>query len=98
MNADDRIRAAFAAEEPPARDLAFTAAVMERVARRRLWRSLLLLAAPLVAATAVLWAAAPALAPLAEDMLAALQPAIGMLVTALFLGLAGARILRPFRS
>ena len=35
MDADDRLKTLFAQDEPPARDPAFSAAVMAEIARRR---------------------------------------------------------------
>ena len=80
MTADERLAAAFALDEPPARDLGFNTAVMERVARRRLQRSLLMLAPTLLAACAVLWALGPLLVPVAEQLGQGLAPAAGIVV------------------
>lgn len=97
MTPDERLRAAFAADEPPARDYGFTVAVMQEVARRRLWFSLLMLVPPALAAAAVLWGVAPQLEPLAESALQGLQPAIAVIVVALFAAAAGWRLLKPLR-
>lgn len=98
MNADERLKAAFAFDEPPARDYAFTARVMQDVARRRLLISLLLLVPPALAAAAVLWAVTPQLAPLAEAAFNSLQPAFAVLAVGAFLLAASWRLLRPLRG
>jgi len=90
-----RLRAAFAADEPPARDYVFTAEVMQRVARRRLQISLLMLAPPMLAAMAVLWSVAPTVETVAADLMGGLAPAIAVTTATLFLTLAGLRLLRP---
>lgn len=63
--ADAMLRTLFAADEPPARDPAFTLSVMERVQRRRFWGEVLMLAPVAVAACVILWAMAPMLTDLA---------------------------------
>ncbi|HYE42102.1 MAG TPA: hypothetical protein VEA15_01810 [Caulobacteraceae bacterium] len=98
MNAEERLKAAFALDEPPARDLGFSAAVMERVARRRLQRSLLLLVPPLLAACAVLWALGPLLLPLAEGLGQGLAPAAGIVVMVAALTTFSLRALAPRRA
>ena len=92
---DARLRAAFAFDEPPARDLSFDAAVMERVARRRLWLSLMLLVPPVVAAAAVLWALGPVLSPVLEALGEGLAPAAGIMVTIAAVTLFSVRNLAP---
>ena len=98
MNPDQRLKAAFAFDEPPARDYAFTARVMQRVALRRLWLKLLLLVPPTLAAMAVLWAVAPQLEPLAASAFQGLQPVFAAVSVSLFLAAAGWRLLRPLRT
>ena len=98
MNPDQRLKAAFAFDEPPARDYAFTAGVMQRVALRRLWLKLLLLVPPTLAAMAVLWAVAPQLEPLAASAFQGLQPVFAAVSVSLFLAAAGWRLLRPLRT
>lgn len=56
-----RLAAFFAAEEPPARDPAFAARVMERLAMRRTIDAVFEWLTPAVAAVAVIWAMWPAL-------------------------------------
>jgi len=98
MTPEERLKAAFAADEPPARDYAFTVGVMQAVARRRLWLNLVLLMAPAIAAAAVLWGVSPQLEPLAESAMQGLQPAFAAVVVTLFLAAAGWRILKPLRA
>lgn len=97
MNDEARLKAAFAFDEPPARDYAFTAAVMEEVARRRLWISLLMLVPPALTAGVVLWATAPHLEPLAASLLGGLQPAISVLAAAAVLGVFSWKAIKTLR-
>ena len=96
--ADQRLKAAFAFDEPPARDYAFTVGVMERVARLRLWLRLAVLAPLALAAAAVLWAVAPRLEPVAANLFQGGEPLAGAAVAALFLGAISWRLLRPVRA
>lgn len=98
LTPDDRLKAAFAADRPPARDYAFTAAVMQRVALRRLWRSLLLLAPTTFAVASVSWAVMPRFAPLVESAVHGLEPALAVATVSAFLALAGWRAIRPLRA
>lgn len=93
MNADDRLRAAFGGDAPPARDLAFNTAVMAQVARRRLWLSLVLLVPPTLAAIAVLWALGPLMVLVGEGLGQGLAPAAGMTAAILALALFSVRVL-----
>ena len=95
---EDRLKAAFGFDEPPARDYAFTARVMQEVARRQFLMSLLMLVPPTVAGAAVLWAVAPQLEPLAASALQGLQPVFAVTTVALFLAAAGWRLLKPMRT
>lgn len=61
---DILLAALWAADEPPARDPVFVAAVMAAQAKRRFQRSLLALVPTTVAGAAVLWSAAPFVARL----------------------------------
>jgi hypothetical protein len=61
--ADDRLRALFAADEPPARDPAFSAAVLEALAKQRLRDELLVHAGATLIGGAALWALWPVLQP-----------------------------------
>jgi membrane associated rhomboid family serine protease len=93
LSPEDRLSRAFALDEPPARDLGFTVSVMERVARRRLRDSILMLIPPTLVAAILLWAVVPVLQPLAESVSTGLWPAVPALVVAAFLGLVSWRLL-----
>lgn len=67
--ADAILRSLLAVDEPPARDVAFTLAVMERVERRRFWTEVAMMAPAVLAACLVLWALAPALTELAVRLI-----------------------------
>lgn len=92
---DARLKAAFALDEPPARDWAFQAEVLERVARARLRRSLVNLVPFLIAAVAALWATGPLLLPLLESLGEGLLPAAAILTLTVATALFSHRILRP---
>jgi len=98
MTPDQRLKAAFAFDEPPARDYRFTAEVMQAVARRRLILSLVMLLPPTIAAMAVLWAVAPQFEPLFETGIQALRPAAAIVTVAAFLAAISWRVLRPLRA
>lgn len=72
---DAKLAAFFAADEPPARDYAFTSEVMQRLARRRLSRELAALTLASLMGAAMLWALWPVLAPVVFDLSHALAPA-----------------------
>jgi hypothetical protein len=78
MTPEQKLKALFAAETPPARDYAFQAQLAQRIALRRAWMTVAALMPWGVAAIAILWALIPVVGPLGEDM-AALVPAAGML-------------------
>lgn len=76
----------WAQDEPPAQDLAFVLATMERVERRRLIEGVLALLPLAAAASLVLWALAPVIAVVAARVDApALGPLIAASVMAVFL-------------
>lgn len=75
MNLEDKLKAFFAAQAAPARDLMFEAELAERVARRRAVAAVMASAPLTVAATAALWGLRPVVEPLAQDLSAALVPA-----------------------
>ncbi|WP_332769444.1 hypothetical protein [Phenylobacterium sp.] len=89
---DARLAAFFAASEPPARDLAFSAEVMEAIARARFqWETARLGLFSLVGGL-VLWAVWPSLAPALAQIGGGLAPAGAALVaTAAVLLLADGR-------
>jgi len=98
MTPDDRLKAAFGADTPPPRDYAFTAAVMARVARRELQLALLKNVPIALAASAVLWSAAPALEPLVSDLAVDLQVPVALGLTVLLGVFATLRIFGPRRA
>jgi len=63
MTPDDRLKALFAQDEPPQRDPIFSAAVSERLVRRRWLQDLALLAGISVLGAIALWAMWPVLHP-----------------------------------
>ena len=81
--ADDRLKALFALDEPPPRDAVFAAAVMEQVMRQRLGEELALLCAVSVVAAGVLWLIWPTLHPALVAVSQWLAPALGAIVVAL---------------
>ena len=62
-SADDRLKALFAADAPPAHDPAFQAAVMAAVMRREFAADMLLLAGTTLVGGAGLWALWPTIHP-----------------------------------
>lgn len=64
-DADLLLKDLLAVDEPPARDVAFTLAVMEKVARRRFWLEAVMWLPMLLAAGLVSWALAPSLTEMA---------------------------------
>ena len=80
--ADDRLKALFALDEPPARDAVFSAAVMEQVMRQRLREEVALLCAVSVVAAGVLWLVWPTLQPALVAVSQWMAPAAGALAIA----------------
>ena len=62
-DADDRLRALFAQDEPPARDPAFSSAVMAEIARRAFLAEMATLSGVTALGGLVLWAVWPVVAP-----------------------------------
>jgi hypothetical protein len=87
--ADERLGALFALDEPPARDLAFSAAVIEKLVRRQFQEDVLLLSGATLVGAGVLWAVWPSLQPALVAVSQGLAPAIAVLA----LVAAGAAIL-----
>ena len=75
--ADDRLKALFAGDEPPARDPAFSMAVMEKVMRRRFQEDLAILCGVSLAGGAVLWPLWPMLQPALVTLSEGFAPALG---------------------
>ena len=79
---DDALKALLIDDEPapsPARDLAFTLAVMERVARQRLVEGVVVLVAGAIAVSALLYLVMPYITPALPHLAAPLLPAVGIL-------------------
>ena len=81
-DADLRLKALFAGDEPPARDPIFAAAVMARVERRRFILDVAYLTGATALGGLVLWALWPALSPLLVDAGPTLAPAAAALTLA----------------
>lgn len=81
--ADERLKALFAADEPLATDPAFSAAVMEAVLRREFVAELALLAGAAAVGALTLWAVWPALAPAVEAVSEAVAPLAATLALAI---------------
>lgn len=80
--ADDRLRALFAQDEPPARDPRFQAAVMEAVIRRELRADMAVLAGAAAVGALALWALWPVLHPAIVALSHELAPAAAALAAA----------------
>jgi len=80
--ADDRLKALFALDEPPAQDPAFSHAVIEQVMRQRLREEVALLCAVSVVAAGVLWLVWPTLQPALIAVSQWLAPALGAIAIA----------------
>jgi len=78
--ADDRLKALFAQDEPPQRDTAFSAAVMEGVMRRQFQEEVALLCAVSVVGAGVLWLIWPMLQRALVAISQGLAPALGVIV------------------
>jgi hypothetical protein len=78
-HSDDRLRALFASDAPPAHDPAFAAAVMGKLARRRFRDELLHLSATTALGGLALWALWPQLAPAVTALSQAFAPALGVI-------------------
>ena len=76
-DADARLKALFAEDEPPARDPVFATAVMQEIARRRFVLDVALLSAGTLLGALVLWALWPVLGPLLKQMSVSLAPLAG---------------------
>jgi hypothetical protein len=72
--ADDRLKTLFAQDEPPARDAAFSTAVMERLARRRWLQDLAFHGGLSAVGTIALWALWPVLEPVVTVVSGQLAP------------------------
>ena len=81
--ADDRLKALFAEDEPPARDAAFSMAVMERLMRRRFVEDVAILSGVSLVGGAVLWPLWPVLQPTLVQVSQGFAPALGVATLAL---------------
>jgi FtsH-binding integral membrane protein len=80
--ADDHLKALFAQDEPPARDAAFSMAVMEQVMRQRFREEVALLCGVSVIGAGVLWLVWPTLQPALVAVSQGLAPALGAMAIA----------------
>ena len=82
--ADDRLKALFAQDEPPARDAVFSTAVMEKVMRRRFQEDVAMLCAVSTVGAGALWLVWPAFQPALVAVSQGLAPALGAVALAFF--------------
>src|SRR5689334_5299147 len=82
-SADERLKALFALDEPPARDPEFSTAVMERVMRRRFQEEVAWLSVLALAGAGGLWILWPVLQPVLVALSRGFAPALGAFVLAL---------------
>ncbi|MFL5295903.1 MAG: hypothetical protein ACJ798_05925 [Phenylobacterium sp.] len=75
--ADDRLKALFALDEPPARDPAFSTAVLERMMRRRFQEEVLMLCGVTILGAVGLWVIWPVLEPALVTLSQGFAPALG---------------------
>lgn len=80
MTPEEKLAIFFAEAAPPARDLAFQAAVAERIARRRAIATVAALVPWTIAAIVLCWAVGPVVAPLFAAVGQVLAPAAFILV------------------
>ena len=92
MSPDDRLKALFSGDEPPARDLAFSTAVMAEIARRRFIADVALLSGATLIGGMVLWLLWPSLTPVVTEISRGLAPVAACLtLAAIVITLAGGR-------
>jgi hypothetical protein len=87
--ADIRLKALLAVDEPPARDAVFALAVMERIERRRFWMEILLGAPVALAVLVALWALSPLLTEMAVQWIGPFAQGLLLPVLAVVLTFAG---------
>ncbi len=80
--ADDRLKALFADDEPPARDPAFSTAVMEKVMRQRFQEEVAMLSGVSVIGAGALWLVWPTLHAGLVAVSQGLAPAAGAIALA----------------
>jgi hypothetical protein len=81
--ADERLKALFAQDEPAPRDPAFSTAVMEKVMRRRFQDDVALLSGVSVVGGGVFWLVWPTLQPALVAVSQGLAPALGAIALAI---------------
>lgn len=81
--ADDHLKALFAHDEPPPRDPAFQAAVMQRLAKRRCLQDLAFLGGVSALGAVAMWALWPILQPVLTAISGPLAPGAATLAAAL---------------
>lgn len=94
MTAEERLSAFLQEGRGPARDPAFDAEVMQRVARREFARTLAMAGGAAAVGAAALWACAPALRVLLEPAASALAPVAAILAVTAGVILFGQSVLR----
>lgn len=94
MTAEDRLSAFLQEGRGPARDPAFDAEVMQRVARREFARTVAMAGGLAAVGAVALWACAPALSAVLEPAASALAPAAAMLAVTAGLIVLGRSVLR----
>src|SRR4051812_4954348 len=93
---DERLAALFAADLPPARDVAFQAEVLAAMARRRFLADMMLLSTITSLAGVGLWLVWPAVAPALEALSRGLAPGLAAVIAAAsIVVLTSGRILSP---
>ena len=75
--ADDRLKALFAEDQPPAQDATFTMGVMEKVMRQRFREDVALLSGVSVVGAGAMWLVWPTLQPALVAVSQGLSPAVG---------------------
>lgn len=80
--ADDRLKALFAQDEPPVRDTVFSTVVMEKVVRRQFQEEVAMLCAVSVVGAGVLWLVWPMLLRALVAISQGLAPALGAIALA----------------
>lgn len=77
--ADEKLSALFALDEPPARDHAFSAAVMQQVMRRRFQEEVAMLSGVSALGALALWALWPVVEPVLVTLSQGMAPAVVVL-------------------
>ena len=85
MTADQKLKALFADDLPPARDIVFQELVLQALDRRIFWQEISILAAACGSGVALLWFALPSIEPLAIGLGRLVTPGLTMLVLGVLL-------------